>query len=287
MLFQRVAIDVEVSPEGRIQPRPGAAWRPEPARGEVAIHRRLAALADASDARIARFASVHGFLRRDLGAILGPAGPASEQRTAAIGQETVDDSVRVQVWIERGAPGSPPAGTEDTVAAVAVYAGLPDSFLDAFDALLDGTTEQPLLAAAEFVSATAHATVAAGPASIPYLTDPARIRTIDQVRLRRALRINEYVSRLLGGLEDVPADLAELGGVDALVRSLVVNLPEAYAIPELLDGLDGPATTYLRSLATETVDRLARGRSGHRNARARPRPCVRRAHHPDGTRRRG
>jgi hypothetical protein len=139
LLLHRLVIDVELDPQGRLQPRPGAAWRPEPARGEKAIHRRLARLAEAPDARIAAFASVYGLLRRGGSAVMGPPGPGSSAATAAGGQEAVDDSARVLAWVDRGMVGPPPQGTQDTIATIAMYASMPDGILDASEAFIDGS----------------------------------------------------------------------------------------------------------------------------------------------------
>ncbi len=251
MLFQRVVIDVELGPEGRLQPRAGAAWRSEPARGEVAIHRRLAALEGLPDPRLAAFASVHGLLRRH--AVLGPSGPASAAATTAIGQEALDDSIRVQDWFERGAAGPPPIGTNDTVAAVLLFATQPDWFLDAFDAFLDGAVAPARSSLSEFFKLSLPVAAATGAAALPYLADPGFIRTLDPARVRRALRANEWISRVVGGLEESPDLLSAVGGAGAFMQQLTTTLPEAYAIPELLDGPDGPATAFMRSRTIETV----------------------------------
>jgi hypothetical protein len=126
LLFQRLVIDIEVDPGGRLRARSGATWRPDPARGEAAIHRRLATLSGASAGRIAGFASVHGLLRRHTASIF-TADPRSAETMIALGHQDADDAVRVQEWFDQGAPGDPPAGTEDTVAMVALYASFPDS----------------------------------------------------------------------------------------------------------------------------------------------------------------
>ena len=98
MLFHSVAVDVEIGPGGRLRPRPGAAWRPQPARGEATVHQAFASLAEASDDRIAAFASVHGFLRRQAGGHLSQPGPVSLAATTAIGQQATDDAERVADW---------------------------------------------------------------------------------------------------------------------------------------------------------------------------------------------
>ncbi len=254
MLFQRFAIEIEVRADGRLQPRPGAAWRPEPARGEASIHRRLAKLDGASPSRIAAFASTYGLLRPHGANFLDISGPESAAVTLAVGQEAADDSQRVEDWLDQGAPGSPPPGTEDTVASVAIYASLPDWFLDTFDAFLGGGVTPTSIPVADFMAIAVPAAAATPGAALQYLAQPALIKAIDPVRVRRALRINEWVTRLVAGLEEAPEALLAIGGVDSLLRLFTANLPEAYVIPELLDGADGPTMQYLASRATETVD---------------------------------
>jgi hypothetical protein len=251
VLLQRVVIDVEVGPEGRLQPRAGAALRSEPARGEVAIHRRLAGLETAPDARIAGFASIRGFLRRrSLPAL---SAPSSEAMTTIIGQEAMDDSARAQEWFERGAVGPPPEGTNDTVAAVVLFATMPGELLDAFDAFLGGAAPAPIAPAA-FYGLALPVAAATGAAALPYLADAGHIRTIDPSRVRQAFRMNEWACRLAAGLEPVPEVLSAIGGPDDFIRQLTANVPEAYAFPELLDGPDGRATAFMRTITIETVD---------------------------------
>jgi hypothetical protein len=106
---------------------------------------------------------------------------------------------------------------------------------------------------ADFFALAAPAAAGAGSAALPFLAHPGRIRDLDPTRVRRALRMNEWVSRVYAGLEEVPDALAAIGGPDDLVRQFMTTLPEAYAIPELLDGPHGQATTRAEELATETV----------------------------------
>ena len=281
MLFQRLVIDVEVGPEGRLQPRAGAAWRPEPARSEASIHRRFATLATAPEARVVAFASIYGFLRRQGGGVLGTPGPASAALTATVGQEAVDDSIRVEGWLRGGAIGDPPEGTADTIGFLALWASLPDAMLDAVEAFLDGTAAPAAIALTDFVSIAVTSALAAGVPGNPYLVDPGQIRALDPGRLRRALRVNEWVSRVIGGLEDVPESLAVIGGPDALLRLLATNAPEAMSAPELLDGPDGPVTAYMRSLTTETVEDW-RDAAGVIGARVRDLDLMAQALQPEG-----
>jgi hypothetical protein len=252
-LIHRVVFDVEVDADGRLRRRAGAAVRPEPARGEGVVHRRLAALADAPDQRIAEFASVHGLLRQRPSPILPPPGARSAAATLAAGQEAVDDSARVGAWIDAGCAGRAPEGTLDTLGAVVVYALLPDAFLDGFEALMDGSVQSPPLSAVDFYSASLRAADIAGPVASPFLDDLDLVRRIGPARLRRALGVNQWASRVIGGLDEVPELVAAVGGPDALFRTLAGALPEAYLVPALLDGPDGAATALLRSMSDETA----------------------------------
>lgn len=254
LLFQRVVVDVEIGPGGCLQPRPGATWRSEPARGEATIHRGLTALVDQPDARIAAFASAHGLLRRHVGGVLGASGPTSAAATMAIGQEGVDDSERVQDWLDRGAIGAPPPGTEDTVLLVELYAALPDSMLDTFDSFMDGAEAPTSTVPSDLYRVVVPVLIVTRKAIAQYSPDPRRLRQLDPGRVRRALRLSDWVHRVVGGLDDVPEPLAAVGGSDAFLRQLTTNLPEIFIAPELLDGPDGLANEYLHALATETVD---------------------------------
>jgi hypothetical protein len=252
--FLRYVTEFEIGPGGRLLPRPGAAWRPEPVRSEPAVHRDLAKLENASPRRIAAFASVHGLLRRQAGGLLSQSGPAMAVIAVMVGQQSVDDNEIVRAWLEAGARGDPPAGLEDAVALVAVYASLPDAMLDTIDAYLDGTaTETPDSDPAVPLAAFAAVSAAIAP-HVPTLVEHAgRISELDPARLRRGLRVSEWVYRVFAGLDDEPKTLAAMGGAGALLAALPAALPEALAVPSLLDGPDGPMTAYVSDLATETV----------------------------------
>lgn len=45
-----------------------------------------------------------------------------------------------------------------------------------------------------------------------------------------------------------------MGDTDSLLRQMMVNAPEVFDVPELLDGPDGRVTAYIRALTIETVD---------------------------------
>lgn len=255
MLFLRVVTDLEVDPAGNLRPCPGAAWHVEPARREAGLHRRLAALADAPAPQIVAFASAHGLLRRPVASPLDLPEPASRALTTAIGQEDADNSARLRDWLESGAIGEPPPGTKETLLATALYASLPDWFFDAFDLLLAGAEPGATSGTAQdFLSSFLPMAAAAGPAASLLMAEPTIPADIGRDRLLRALRVNEWAVRMLAGLDEPIAAIAALGGPDALLRSILDTLPEAIAVPELLDGADGPATHFMESLTEETIE---------------------------------
>ena len=254
MLLLRVVADLHIDPAGNLRPRRGVVWRIEPARGEAGLHRRLAALADAPAPRIVAFASAYGLLRRPTPSPLDMPEPASRALTTAIGQEDADNSVRLREWLESGASGELPPGTSATLVATALYASLPEWFLDAFDLILAGADAGATSGRVEdFLSALLSMAAATGPAASLLLAEPARLAAIDRDRLLRALRVNEWAVRMLAGLDEPPAAIAALGGPDAILRSILDTMPDAIAVPELLDGPDGPATQFVQSLAQESV----------------------------------
>lgn len=252
--FLRYVTEFETGPGGRLLPRPGAAWRPEPVRSEPAVHRELAKLEHASPRRIAAFASVHGLLRRKAGGALSQTGPAMAVIATLAGQQSLDDAEIVRAWLESGARGDPPAGLEDAVALVAVYASLPDAMLDTIDAYLDGTAEEPT-DTDPLAFLVIFAAVSAGLAPhVPAIVKNAgRITELDPARVRRGLRVSEWVYRVFAGLDNEPKSLEAAGGASALLAVLPAALPEALAFASLLDGPDGPITGYINDLATETV----------------------------------
>ena len=70
---------------------------------------------------------------------------------------------------------------------------------------------------------------------------------------RRGLRVSEWVYRIYAGIDEEPPTLVAMGGAGALLATLPAVLPEALAVPSLLDGEDGALTAYVNDLATETV----------------------------------
>ena len=255
MLLLRVVADLHIDPAGNLRPSPGVVWHIEPARGEAGLHRRLAALAEAPAPQIVAFASAYGLLRRPTPSPFDMPEPASRALTTAIGQEDADNSVRLREWLESGASGEPPPGTSATLVATRLYASLPEWFLDAFDLILAGADAGATSGKVEdFLSALLSMAAATGPAASLLLADPALVASMDRTRLLRALRVNEWAVLMLAGLDEPPAALMALGGPDAVLHSLLDTLPDAIAVPELLDGPDGPATRFVQSLTEETVE---------------------------------
>jgi hypothetical protein len=255
MPILRVVTDLAIDATGVLRPRPGAVWRVEPARGEAGLHRRLAALADAPATQIVAFASAHGLLRRPVASPLDLPEPASRALTTAICQKDADNSARLREWLESGGSGEPPTGTDETLLATALYASLPDWFLDAFDLLIaDADPRSVTGSARDFLSSFLPMAAAAGPATSLLLAEPTIPSEIGRDRLLRALRLNEWAVRMLAGLDEPLPAVAALGGPDGLLRTIVDTLPETVAVPDLLDGPDGPATHFVQTLTHETIE---------------------------------
>jgi hypothetical protein len=172
----------------------------------------------------------------------------------AIGQEAIDDAALVMDWIEAGMTGDPLPGTVGTVLQLALYASLPDAYLDAVDMILDGHAVPGVLPPVVFQHVAIQAALAVAQALASGVGLLAAVRQIGPARLRRAHRVTEWISRLVGGLDSAPEALQVVGGVERSLRNLVANVPEAVVIPELLVDLDEPWATRLRALATETID---------------------------------
>ncbi len=232
VLLRRLVVDLDLHQDGSLRPRLGATWHVEPAQAEGGLHRRLAALADAPAQRIVGFASLHGYLRRSTPTPLDLPEPESRAITTAIGQQATDDAAGLREWLEAGASGPPPDGTAETLAETAVFASLPDWFLDATDLLLDGRVPAPPRGSVPDLLAVALPVAAAtAPAAAAYLAQPVSVSATDRGRLLRAMRVVEWVSRVFASLEDAPADLAALGGPDTLIRTLLDMNPGAFDVP--------------------------------------------------------
>jgi hypothetical protein len=281
LLLQRAVTEVEVDASGRLRPRAGAAWRPEPARGEASLHRRLAKLTEATGAQLAAFASTYGFLRVHGSAIFGMPGPESVASTVAIGQEALDAGTRVEEWFNAGAIGDPPPATEDTLLAIELFAALPDWIFATFEATNGREDPDVKTDPGQFFRVGLPVAVAASRAIQQHGFNLARFRQLDPVRVRRALRLNEWFNRVIGGLEETPASLAAVGGADGLIRQLTSTAPELFAIPNLFGAQDADVVAFLDALATETVDDWRTAAAEHRDL-VRSIDLIRSAIGPDG-----
>jgi hypothetical protein len=255
MLLLRVVADLDCDSTGNLRPSPGAAWHVERARDEASLHRRLAALADAPATQIVAFASAHGLLRQPVPSPLDLPEPTSRALTTAIGQQDADNTVRLREWLESGGSGEPPPGTSETLLATALYASLPDWVLDTFDRFIaDNDPSAVSGTAQDFLASFLPMAAAAGPATLLLMADPTIPAEIGRDRLLRALRLNEWAVRMFAGLDEPLPAVAALGGPDRLLQTIIDTLPEAVAVPELLDGPDGPGTDFIRSLTEETIE---------------------------------
>ena len=264
MLLQRAVTEVEVDSSGRLRPSAGAAWRPEPARGEGSLHRRLAKLVNATDTQLAAFASTYGFLRVHGNAVFGMPGPESVASTIAIGQEALDAGTRAEEWFNAGAIGDPPQSTEDTLLAVELFAALPDWVFAVFEATNGHEDPDQKIDPGQFFRAGLPVSVAASRAIEQHGFDLARFRQLDPVQARRAFRLNEWVNRVAGGLEETPPSLAAVGGVDGLIRQLTSTTPELFAISKLFAAHDEDVAAFLDALTAETVDDWRTAATDHR-----------------------
>ena len=265
LLFQRAVIEVEIDHGGRLRPSPGAAWRPEPAHGESTLHRRLAALVDATDAQLAAFASTYGFLRMHGDALFGEPGPASVAATVALGQEALDDGIRVGEWFDSGAIGDPPDGTEDTLLIIELYGALPDWVFDTLESAPGPEARQGPTDPAEFFRVVLPVAEATRRAIEQNGFDLARFRQLDPSRVRRALQLNEWVNRVVGALDDVPLSLAAVGGADGLIRQLTATVPELFMVADPLPVHGDNIAARLDVLAVETVDDWRTAAAEHRD----------------------
>ena len=201
MLLLRLVADVEVDPEGRVRPRPGAAWRLEPARGETAIHRRLASLATAPEAKIAAFASRYGLLRHHAPGVLEAPGPDSRAATAVAGHEALDELAEVDAWIDAGMLGPPPAGTQDTLLTLMIYAQLPNAIYEQIESVMSGPARDDPVRQSDFYAAAMPSILAASRVRAALAGQPIPTDHVEPQRLRRAarnLRVGEPSHRRTG-----------------------------------------------------------------------------------------
>ena len=251
--FSRVVTEIEPGPDGRLRPRPGALWRSEPAQGEAGIHRKLAGLLDASDSRLAAFASTYGPLRRGMAALQGAPGPIV--RTAFIGMshEMLDVVAQVRAWLDAGSPDPAPDGVADILLVADAFASLPEHVRRANRLLQAGAPEADIEAAlgpvafdpAPHIGGLFEAALARGRRHFD------RVR--DRERLADAVELLEWFGHILGGLDDEPAAAAELGGSAEGLRTLLVNMPEAFAHPDLADDRSIEGATLMANVAAESL----------------------------------
>jgi len=210
--------EMRLEPGGLLEPVPGAPWRTEAARGEAGVERRLAALADAPTAKIVAFASDHGPL--GLGVTSATQVPDSVIAVAAVayGQNMVDAVGAARVWLEEGADPPFPGIALDALTLGSALRRTPDNIRAAFGALMDGQHESVALAAAaqgRFDPARFLSEV------LPNVTIHPRqgpLRTDERDALSAGLDYLEWLGGIIGGIDDVPAPLAEMGGSPGLIR---------------------------------------------------------------------
>lgn len=252
-VLTRFVTEIEVGPDGELRPRPGGTWRSEPARGEAAIHRRLAALAGAPASRIMAFASRYGLLR--LGAARAYAGPESAVRgvTIAMSHKLLDDVSAVRDWLDSGDLGPPPDAVSAFLSVADTFDALPASTREAMRLLTAGATTNEI----EAVLGPAGVDPAAYLGTMIETAEASRARPFDPARdpekLARMVEIFEWIGRLAAGLDESPAELAAMGGPAEVVRSLFVTLPEALAHPELADERNMQGALTMAELARESV----------------------------------
>src|SRR5690606_8035767 len=76
-----------------------------------------------------------------------------------------------------------------------------------------------------------------GPKVPRLLAQAERIRELHPSRVRRGLRIAEWMSRVIGGLDPEPSSIRALGGSSGMLAAIPAALPDLLDAPELLDGL--------------------------------------------------
>lgn len=252
VLFRRHVVEVAIGPDGVLSPIPAASWRSERATGEGELDRRLAALATANPAAIAAFVSTYGFLRKKTAVLRSQPEPVIREHLQVAGQRGADDVRACIEWVDAGCPEPAPAGAQMLIqAAVAI----PDAALASMELMANGAPDSEAEAALTFdpwavlpdlMATTFPAAMAAQPA-LP-------ISAADRAQLRRKLVILEWVSRILGGLEETPAALTELGGTVGAAMTFFTTTPEAFAHPELGVEESRQGSELMVQLASESVE---------------------------------
>ncbi len=249
-LFERYVVEIEADADGILHPRPGAAWRWEPARGEGRVHGDLAKLADATPTQIAAFASTHGLLRLAGGRLAGFASKEARRELLSMGQHLSDDLAALRDGRD---PRSDGGVAELDHALLAVLAELPEPVLRAF-ALVSSDAPPADIAAAIGDALPDPAAFAAtlGPRLAAQLDGKAPV-PVDRMRLASAAELLEWAAGLLGGTQDAPGWVDRLGGVHAALLSLLANQPEPLLDPQLINARNADGVPAIEALAHETV----------------------------------
>src|ERR1035437_1664334 len=250
VLFGRFVVAIEAGEDGVLRPQSGAAWHWEPANGEGRVHHELARLVDGTPAQIAAFASTHGLLRRAGGRLAGLGRAYWARPLLTMGQRLGDDVATIRHGLE----GSGGRVEELDRAMLAVLAELSEPVRQAFalaasdapaadvEAALGGAVPDPAAFLTTF-----------GEHLAPYI-DGTKPITFDRLGMARSSEILEWAAGLLGGTDDAPEWVNQLGGVQAAMLSLLGNLPEALLDPRLINQSNVKAVPAVEALARETVE---------------------------------
>jgi hypothetical protein len=254
MRLLRLVFEVDVAEDGVLRPRSVAAWRPEPARGESRLHRRLALLVNASDAKIAAFASKYGLLRRRSWEIVGLPGPESEARTLRSAQDLADNFLLVERWVRSGFSGDPPTGNPSCLPLVVLFATLPDAVLDVGESVVEGSTAVEGSHPDVFFQGAVAGAFLGKQAFEVLATDSGYIRKIEPERLRRCLKLTELAIRFAAGIDDLPTPVAAAGGTDAVLRSLTTHIPDAFTFGQVVELDTEAVANRVQGFSAERTD---------------------------------
>jgi hypothetical protein len=250
VLFERYVVEIEADEDGVLQPRPGAAWRWEPARGEGRVHCDLANLADATPTQIAAFASTHGLLRRAGGPLAGFAQKEGRRELLSMGQRLGDDIATMREALDAGTPGRV---DELDRALLAVLDELPEPVRQALALASSGAPPADIEAAiGDALPDPAAFSATLGARLAPYL-DGTKPVPVDRAGLTRASETLEWSAALLGGTQEAPEWVNRAGGVQAALLSLLANQPESLLDPRLINARNADSVPVIETLAHETV----------------------------------
>ena len=254
VLLRRFVVDVQADADGVLRPRPGAAWRWEPATGEGAVHRGLASLAAATPERIAAFASRHGLLR-ETGSRVAAIGPIESQRALLpLGQRMADDMARAREKLLAGVDVRTDKDLREVLAFAAVMSELPERVRDGLDRATEGATGPVIEKAIGDALPDPAAFLATFGARVqPYLKGTKPIPA-ERAALLRGIEALEWFGRLMGGLDEQPEWIGELGGVHTGLMSLFGYLPEALLDPGLINERNRATVPAVEDLARESVE---------------------------------